>query len=150
MASDFRERTDCPLGLRNNNPGFLVTNSEALRFPGYRDGNHGFCIFEDVSWGICAFLWYYYRHVQRNPGATIGSYLKMYTADTRKYIATVVASSGLSADDLLPIDPDTIIKVMRGQFEAELGGKEYADLISDADILDGFALLLLLPEDVVS
>ena len=149
MASDFRKHTDYPMGLRNNNPGCLVTNNEALRFPGYRGGNLGFCVFKNASWGICAFLWYYYRHVQRNPSATIGSYIKMYTADTRKYITTVITSSGLSANDPLPVDPATITKIMRGQFEAELGSKEYADLITDEDILDGFALLLTLPEDVV-
>lgn len=142
MASDFRKQTSYPRGIRNNNPGNLVEVSSGWLGQSGSDGR--FAVFESMPWGIRAFLMNYYSSIERHKISTLTDYIHRYAPpfenDTTKYINTVAARAGIDANGPIPTDRDTVTKIMRGQFEVELG-KKYADMITDDDINGGFELL---------
>jgi hypothetical protein len=67
MAQSFINRTDLPIGLRNNNPGNLRP-SNAYEWQGQIGVNFNFVVFEDVAWGIRAFIKNFYSSITNQPG----------------------------------------------------------------------------------
>lgn len=142
MASDFRGNSNYPRGLRNNNPGNISDIKSGWLGQVGSDGR--FAIFDSMPWGIRAFLSNYYSSIQKHNTKTLTSYLHRYAPnfenDTTKYINTVASYAGIDANGPIPTDQATVSKIMRAQFNVELG-KQYADMITDEDIAEGFSLL---------
>jgi hypothetical protein len=142
MAQSFINRSDLPLGLRNNNPGNLRPSSGAWQ--GQIGTNQNFVVFEDISWGIRAFATNFYSSVKKHNTDTIRKYIKRYAPesenDTNTYIKYVSDSVGISADEPIPTDMETLKKILRAQMEVELG-KRNADLVTDEDINEGLSKL---------
>lgn len=145
MASDFRSNPNVskmPKGMRNNNPGNVVDISGGWLGQTGTDGR--FAIFDSMAWGIRAYLHNFYSSVEKHNTKTLTEYINRYAPpsenDTSRYINTISRQTGIDANAPMPTDRDTVTKIMRAQFNVELG-KEYADMITDADISEGFELL---------
>ena len=141
MAQDFRGNSNLPIGLRNNNPTNIVPVAGGWQGQVGTDG--GFATFQDVSWGIRAYVKNLNSSINNHGTATLSEYITRFAPpsenDTASYIASVAKDTGLSADSTLQTDPDSIKKLLRAQMNVELG-KKYADMVSDADISEGISL----------
>lgn len=142
MAQSFRGRSDLPLGLRNNNPGNLRPSSGAWQ--GQVGTNQNFVVFEDISWGIRAFATNFYSSVKKHNTDTLRKYINRYAPssenDTNRYLKHITDTTGISADEPIPTDMESLKNILRSQMEVELGQK-YADLVTDEDIDEGLSKL---------
>ena len=143
MAQTFIGRTNLPLGLRNNNVGNLRPLSNDT-WQGQIGVNQGFVVFDDVAWGIRAFATNLYTSITKYKTDTLRKYINRYAPqsenDTTKYLNHIVDSTNISADEKIPTDIQSIKNILRSQMEVELG-KQYADMVTDADIDEGLSRL---------
>ena len=141
MAQSFINNAG-PIGLRNNNPGNLRDTGTA--WEGKIGSNGGFVVFDDVAWGIRAFATNLYSSITKYGTDTLRKYITRYAPenenDTKIYIDYVSQSTGISPDDKIPNDVDTLRNILRAQFEIEIG-QQYAALITDDDINEGLSRL---------
>lgn len=138
MANSFLNNASLPFGLRNNNPG----NVRAFeQWQGMIGVNNGFCVFADVAWGVRAFLTDIrtdMRQGQNTIRKLITEYAPPAENNTAAYINYVVQRTGIGADTILQENTDTFKRLARAIIEMEVG-KNYAHLVTDADILEGIS-----------
>lgn len=130
-----------PIGLRNNNPGNL---RPGINWQGVIGENGGFLVFQDIGYGIRAMATDIGNDIRLDGKNTIRTLVSEYAPpsenDTENYISRMVAYTGFSADQSLPINANTLLKLIRGHIRVELGDS-YAALITDNDIQEGLALI---------
>ncbi len=121
LGSDFRTRNDLSLGMRNNNPGNLRPGSS--KWQGGVGAYAGFVTFEDISWGIRAFLINYYTQVTMRGRNTLKSFVSAYAPatenNTAAYIAAVRAATGLTENSAMPTDQAGVNQLMLAMFKHE-------------------------------
>jgi hypothetical protein len=142
MAQSFINHSGGPIGLRNNNPGNLIESG--ISWEGKIGSNGGFVVFDDVAWGIRAFATNFYSSITRYGTDTLRKYITRYAPpnenDTERYIQLVSQKTGISPDEKIPNDIDSLKNILRAQFDVEIG-PQYAALITDEDINEGISRL---------
>ena len=143
MAQSFLNRNDVPVGLQNNNIGNL-RGSDAWEGKIGMSASGGYVQFADISWGIRAFLVNLYTQISKygldTPKKYLDKYAPSFENDTANYIQKFTSDLGISENDKIPTDTNSLRKIVRSQMEMELGTK-YADLITDEDIDLGISRL---------
>lgn len=140
MAKSFLNRQDLPLGLRNNNPGNLVSG---INWQGLIGSNAGFCVFENIAYGIRAMGTDIRTDINKGQNTIrklITEYAPPSQNNTAAYIAAVVSYSGISADQPLQVDQDTLRRLIRAMMNVE-NGVNYSAMITDQDIIEGINLM---------
>jgi hypothetical protein len=148
MAKSFLNQTGLPRGLRNNSPGNIRTGDNWQGMVGSEDG---FVQFSNIAWGIRAMATDIAGDMLYDKMDTIAKLINEYAPPgvdnnhTANYIAYVSQRTGFAPNQALPFTLDTLRGLMRAMMEFELRdpstGRQYADLISDADINEGLGLL---------
>ncbi len=140
MAKSFLNMPGYPIGLRNNNPGNLRPGDN---WQGMIGENGGFIQFKDISWGLRALAIDLNTKIT-NGFDTIALIIYRYAPpsenDTGAYINSVVSTTGISANQKLYPNADTLKKLIRGIINVELGGS-FAALITTADIQEGISMM---------
>lgn len=138
MAQSFLNRTDLPLGLRNNNPGNIrVTSSD--QWQGMIGSNQGFVQFQDVSWGIRAMATILGNDILSGKNTIrklISEYAPPSENNTAGYINNVSAWTGWGADQTLPATRETLFLLILAMMKMEIGSAA-ANLVIDSDIWEG-------------
>lgn len=141
MAKSFLNQTGLPIGLRNNNPGNL---RPGINWQGVVGENGGFLVFQDIGYGIRAMATDIGNDIRLDGLNTIRKLVTEYAPpsenDTDQYISRMVAYTGFGADQPLPVNANSLLKLIRGHIRVELGDA-YATMITDADIQDGMGLM---------
>lgn len=141
MAQSFLNKKGLPFGLRNNNPGNLRTG---IPWKGIVSVNNGFCVFENIAWGIRAMATDMRTDIKKKGHNTIITLVNEYAPpnenNTTAYINAVVKFSGIAKDQKIVADRETLKKLVRAFMNVELGQK-YSALITDADIYEGIDLM---------
>ena len=145
MASDYRGRSDIhTLGIINNNVGNIRPLSVGT-WLGQVGTNEGFVVFESMDWGIRAWLQNFYSSIKNHGTDTLRKYITRYAPpsenDTAGYINYMVEQTGIGADDVMPLDKDSITSIMIAQWKMEQGADKVDKYITQADIDSGFNLL---------
>ena len=142
MAQSFINHVGGPIGLRNNNPGNLIDSGTT--WEGKTGANGGFVVFDDVAWGIRAFATNFYTSITRYGTDTLRKYITRYAPpnenDTEGYIGMVSQKTGITPDEKIPTDVDSLRNILKAQFDVEIG-PQYAALITDDDINEGLSRL---------
>jgi len=148
MAKSFLNQSGYPVGFRNNNPGNLRPG--VVPWMGQIGVSNNFCQFKDMSWGLRAMALDLSNKITRDGLNTITAIITKYAPpsenDTQSYINLVSQYTGWGASDIIDFNSDSLLTLMRAQMNVE-DGKKYADLLSDADILEGISLM---PESIFS
>lgn len=139
-CTDFRNTTNLPRGIRNNNPGNLRTGDSWQGMVG--SDAQSFIIFANVCWGIRALAMDLTSKINRGLD-TISKIFPVYAPATDNnnvaaYIASVSNSTGLGPDEQLGTDPQTLADLVRAIADHENGG---SSMISDADISQGLSMM---------
>lgn len=140
MAKSFLNNSSVPLGLRNNNPGNLVTG---INWQGLIGSNGRFCVFENIAWGIRALATDLRTDInqgQNTIAAIITEFAPPSENNTAAYIAAVASSTGINPYSALTADRNTLKKLVRGIMNVELGAN-YSAMLTDADIFEGIDLM---------
>jgi len=141
MAKSFLNRSELPLGLRNNNPGNLRPGDN---WQGMIGENGGFLVFQDIAYGIRAMATDIGNDIRLDHLDTIRKLVYEYAPpsenDTAAYISRMVQSTGFAADQQLPPTAETLRKLIRGHMRVELGDG-YAALVTDTDIMEGLTMI---------
>lgn len=141
MAKSFLNRSDLPLGLRNNNPGNLRPGDN---WQGMIGENGGFLVFQNIAYGIRAMATDIGNDIRLDGLNTIRKLVNEYAPPTENntalYISRMVQSTGFAADQPLPANAETLRKLIRGHMRVELGDS-YAALVTDSDILEGLSMI---------
>ncbi len=145
MATSFIGRADLPQGMRNNNIGNIRPISTGMWEGQIGVSPSNFVIFEDISWGIRAFAMNYYASVTKHGTDTLSKYIYRYAPPSDKnptanYLAHVSDTTGIAPNAPIPTDEDSVKAILKAQLDIEIGQK-YADMITDADIDEGFSKL---------
>lgn len=136
MPQSFLNRTDLPLGLRNNNPGNIRVTSD--QWQGMIGSNGGFVTFQDVSWGIRAMATILGNDILSGKNTIrklITEYAPPIENNTNAYINNVASWTGWSADQSLPVTRDTLFRLIRAMMMMEIGSA--SSLVTDSDINAG-------------
>lgn len=139
---DYRGRTDIARGIRNNNPGNI--KDDGTLWQG-RVGSDGvFNIFQDTSWGIRALATDLSNKV-KSGNDTIRKIVYKYAPpsenQTEAYVKAVAASTGIGADQIIPITGDTLHDLVRAVIDHENGSEDSQAYVSDVDIDSGIAMM---------
>lgn len=130
-----------PIGLRNNNPGNL---RPGIDWQGVTGTAGGFLVFKDLSWGIRAMAIDIGNDIRLDGLNTLRKLINEYAPpsenDTSMYISRMVGSTGFGPDQVLPINGNTLLQLVRGIINVELG-HPYYNLVTDADIQEGLQLM---------
>ena len=142
MAKSYLNIPGYPIGLRNNNPGNLRTGDN---WQGMIGENQNFVVFENIAWGIRA-LGKDLTTKINNGYDTIELILFRYAPpnvdnnNTLNYIAYVSRYTGWPQNKTLTADRATLERLARAIINFEIGSS-YANMITDADIKEGFDLI---------
>lgn len=142
MASDFRNYSSYPLGLRNNNPGNL-RYSAANNWKGQIGSNKGFAVFSNIIYGVRAFGIDLKGDIKKGKNTIeklIYEFAPPLENNTENYINNVATASGFSRKQVLTPNIDTLFRLGKAMFTVELG-QAYSKLISDKDILEGLGMI---------
>jgi hypothetical protein len=140
--TDFRG-TDYSLGIRNNNPGNLrpLDNGE---WNGQVGENKGFCVFEDIRYGIRA-LAMDLINKQRRGLDTIRKIISVYAPpeenDTDRYIGSVSYQVGVPPDFELKLEQSTVTALVRAVINHENKANDVANTITMPLLHEGIALI---------
>lgn len=141
MAKSFLNQSALPPGLRNNNPGNL---RPGIDWQGAIGTAGGFLVFKDIAWGIRAMAIDIGNDIRLDGSNTIRKLITEYAPPsenpTDSYIANMVKYTGFGADQALPIQADTLLRLVRGIINVEVG-PSYSHMITDADIQEGLQLM---------
>ena len=143
MAQSFLNRADLPIGLRHNNVGNLKGND---MWQGKIGMNGSYPVFENVAWGIRAFVINLYSQINKNGYDTPLKYISVYAPlgdwknNPTAYATKLANDIGIGVNDKIPLDGTTLRKIIRSQMEMELG-KKYADMVTNEDVEQGIALV---------
>lgn len=145
MASSFLNRPELPLGLRNNNPGNLRPLSKGTWVGEIEaDRKNNFSRFKDISFGIRAMATDLIGDIAKDGMNTLRKLIYSYAPpsenNTEAYLRSVSQATGLAPDARIPMNTETIKKIMRAQMNVELGAK-YSKMITDADIAAGVGMI---------
>ncbi len=143
MASNFLNITNAPLGLRNNNPGNIRPIGKTSLWLGQIGKRGGFAMFKDVSYGIRAMAKNAMTQINKYGKNTVKKYITAYAPpaenDTAKYINEVAKALNIKPNDPIPLNYETIKKLIRIQMQTEIGKSHL--LITDDDINRGLIRL---------
>jgi hypothetical protein len=140
VARSFLNIAGYPLGLRNNNPGNLVTG---INWQGLIGSNGRFCVFENIAWGIRALATDLRTDInqgQNTIAAIITEFAPPSENNTAAYIAAVAGYTGINAYSPLTADRTTLKRLVRAIMNAELG-QNYSAIVTDAEINEGIDLM---------
>lgn len=137
---DFRT-TNYARGIRNNNPGNIISDSTHWQGETGSDGH--FAVFLDMSYGIRAAAINLHSLIVRG-NDTIKKVISLWAPasdgnDTTAYINHVAAQCGITANT--PIDPTNtavMLKILQAIFYQENGAD--AQRISNTDLKNGWNL----------
>lgn len=139
MANSFLNRTDLPLGLRNNNPGNIRVTTDSWQ--GMIGSSGGFVTFQDVSYGIRAMATILGNDILA--GKTLGQIISEYAPSTENntaaYIQFVSGQTGFASNQQLEATPNTLFQLIRAMLKMEIGSS--SSLVTDQDIYQGLNLL---------
>ena len=141
MPSDFRNSIGLRLAIRNNNPGNIRPGQN---FKGEVGENGGFSVFSDMSYGIRAWLIVYHSYIVKDGVKTLAEFVDRWAPpgdnnpNNANYVAAIAAATGLSANDAVPTDQDTVTEFFKAQVNFESANEE--SNITDDDIQAGFNL----------
>jgi len=142
MAQSFLNYNTGPIGFRNNNPGNLRANNTS--WEGKIGEKGGFVVFDDVAWGIRATATNFHSSITRHGTNTLRKYITRYAPpfenDTNAYIKFVSEKTGIDPDETLPNDLESLKKILKAQFQMEIGTK-YEALITENDYNEGISRL---------
>jgi hypothetical protein len=143
MAKNFNTSaySSYPIGFRNNNPGNLRTGES---WQGAIGSAGGFVTFKSMAYGIRAAATVLVNNVSSQGNNTIRKLITKYAPpsenNTTAYINAVSASTGIAPDAVISLDQATLVELLHAIFEHE-NGATYAKQLTDADILEGIALM---------
>lgn len=144
MASSFLNQTGLPLGLRNNNPGNLRPLPGGTTWKGeiQRDTVNNFSRFSDVAWGLRAMITDITGDIVNDGQNTIRKLVTAYAPpgdnnNTEAYIASVAATMGISPNQVLTANRETIERLVKAKLKVELGASSAAK-ITQQDINEAF------------
>jgi len=140
MAKSFLNNSNVPLGLRNNNPGNLVTG---INWQGLIGSNGRFCVFENIAWGIRALATDLRTDInqgQNTIAAIITEFAPPSENNTAAYINAVASYTGINPYTPLSADRTTLKSLVRAIMNVELGAN-YSAMLTDADIFEGIDLM---------
>lgn len=137
MALDFRQQSNYPIGLRNNNPGNLRPGN--YKWQGQVGINKNFVVFENIVYGLRALGTdisnKYFRGLD-----TINKIISVYAPpienDTQAYIRAVSKAVGIGANEKFSLTREMLKKLMRAILTHEIGA-QYSPLIPDKEIEEG-------------
>lgn len=142
MADDYRGQASLPRGIRNNNPGNIKYDGTVWQGNAGNDGT--FVVFADIAWGVRA-LAKALTHMINNGTDSVTAIINQWAPpsenDTPKYVASVVADTGLDATATLTADDNTLGLLIRAIANHENGDNISAEYLSDQDIADGLTRL---------
>lgn len=145
---DFSSNLNYPLGMRNNNPGNLRPGF--LPWMGQTGSAGNFCHFKDISFGLRAMAVDLSNKITKDGLTTITEIITKYAPpsenDTQAYINKVSDYTGWNANDEIVFNSANLANLMQAQIKVEQG-PQYANLISDSDILAGIQLM---PQSITS
>lgn len=132
---DFRNRSDLPLGLRNNNPG------NVRPVPGGWQGqvgvNRGFAVFPNVVLGIRAMamdlLKDYYIDRQQTLQSLISEYAPPSENKTSSYVAAVSRLLNFPANTVYPMNRGTLKRLLVAMCTVEIGAVQVRRHLSEED-----------------
>lgn len=106
--TDYRNRSDLPLGIRSNNPG-NIRHSSKFTWLGESGVNaKGFCVFDTLENGIRALaknlLAYFHQHGLDTVAGVIERWAPPGENDTVAYITSVAGSLGVAPDRVLDLE----------------------------------------------
>lgn len=141
MAKSFLNQSGLPIGLRNNNPGNL---RPGISWQGVIGENGGFLVFRDIAYGIRAMATDIGNDIRLDGLDTLRKLVYEYAPPTEnpteQYLSRMVEYTGFTADQRLPINANTLLKLIRGHLRVELGDN-FATMVTDADIQEGLAMI---------
>jgi|SRR6266850_3949164 len=134
-------RSDLPRGLRNNNPGNLKAEED---WQGQIGIDGPFLIFQTLPWGTRALATDLANKMKRGL-VTIRQIITTYAPPienkTGAYIQSMVDDTGFTADQVLPMNTDTLARLIRAIVNHEEGETASYDYVSDADIAQGISMM---------
>lgn len=141
MAQDFRNQTNLPRGLRNNNPGNLV---KGINWQGAVGDDGRFIIFQNIAYGIRAIfmdlLKDYFVDGQNTITDLINEYAPAFENNTSNYINYVSKRTGIAPNTIFKPTAENFQSIVRAILEME-NGRANADLIKATDITEAWALV---------
>lgn len=141
MPKNFLNNPSYPIGFRNNNPGNLKASGD--NWVGMIGTNGGFVTFKDMSYGLRAMAIDLSNKIN-NGFDTIRKIITRWAPpsenDTEAYIRAMVQYTGIGENEKLIADFPTLLKLMKGIIRHE-NGKQFADLLTDADLTEGINMM---------
>ena len=147
MSKSFLNNPKVARGLRNNNPGNLITTTVAwqgkIPLNKNTDQNKKFEQFENVYYGIRAMIRQFITDIGRGKNTVkllITKYAPPIENDTDAYINSVAKTLGVSpSQKLTEINSTFLLRLARAVLKVELG-KDHV-LLTDADIVKSITML---------
>lgn len=142
MAKSFLNSANVSFGLRNNNPGNLVSG---INWQGLIGTNGGFCVFENIAYGIRALAMDIRTDFSQGQN-TVRELISEFAPasdprnPTNDYIKYVSAALRVNPDTALQFDRATLQGLIRAIMNYENGVNNSA-LITDQDINEGIDLM---------
>jgi hypothetical protein len=106
--TDYRNRSDFPLGLRSNNPGNLRHSAQFTWLGEVGVNASGFCVFDTLENGIRALaknlLSYFHQHGLDTVTGIIHRWAPPSENDTEAYVKSVAGSLGVTPDRVINLD----------------------------------------------
>jgi hypothetical protein len=145
MATSYLGRTDLPRGIRNNNPGNLVLTDIQWKgkIPNAQNTDGHFEQYIDVETGIRAMAMDIIGDISEGKNTLtklINEYAPSFENNTGAYISSVSKATGLSPNDIIPMDTCTVAAIIKAKIGVENGAVAF-NYISDKNIEDGLALV---------
>ena len=143
QPDDFRCAGISSSGISNNNPGNIrPTSTPYLGQVGV--SNNNFIIFDNIAWGVRAWLLNFFSSVNNHGTNTILSYVTRYAPasdgnNPEEYAQNISNATGIDVNAVFGTDQATVSAIMKAQFAFELGASNAA-YITDQDVADGYAL----------
>lgn len=134
-AIDFRDRTDLPRGMRNNNPGNIVIagNDWRGKVPVAQNTDKKFEQFETYQYGIRAMIVLLKNYIDRYGLKTLSSIITRWCSggcDLNVYMQVMTQVTGYTANQPLTANRETLKRLVRGIAQVEQG-QDGSELIID-------------------
>lgn len=134
-AIDFRDRSDLPRGMRNNNPGNIVqaANDWRGKVPAGQNTDGKFEQFETYQYGVRAMIVLLKNYIDRYGLKTLSAIITRWCSggcDLNVYLQVMTQATGYTANQPLVADREVLKRLVRGIAQVEQG-KDGSQLILD-------------------
>lgn len=143
-AIDFRDRTDLPRGMRNNNPGNIVqaANDWRGKVPAGQNTDGKFEQFETYQYGVRAMIVLLKNYIDRYGLKTLSAIITRWCSggcDLNVYLQVMTQTTGYAVNQPLSADREVLKRLVRGIAQVEQGGSR--EWISDGVFNQAWTML---------